>query len=123
MLTALRCHALKRRLLGVLLFALLTAQALALTHAIAHAPQAIAAFTASAGTAAAATDRDVVWGHTVGSASCHLVDHLLIGQATGFDPVVLPLSKLDEALPTCLPPAAVARLALRAYEARGPPRV
>lgn len=119
MLNALRSHVLKRRLLGVMLFALLTAQALALAHAVAHGPQWVAA---SRHAVAQTTDRDTIWGHAAGSTACHLVDQLLTGQATGLDPVPWPLSRLEAARPVCLPPATVARLALQAYEARGPPR-
>lgn len=119
MLNTLRDPALKRRLIGCLLLALMLAQGLALAHAIAHGTRL--AVTGQNATATLA-DSDAVWGHAAGSASCHLVDQMLLGNATGFDLPPLPLLPRVAAPPDCLPPAAVARLALRVYEARGPPR-
>lgn len=97
-----------------LLLALLLAQSAALTHAIAHAQ--------SDADSTVATEADDSWGHQAGTPSCQLVDHLLIGQLSGCDPAAIPWS-----WPTATPVAApnlplVCGVALRAYEARGPPR-
>jgi hypothetical protein len=107
------CHAL-RRLIGVALLSLLVGQGVVLTHAIEHA-RAQAAVAGSA-------EPDHAWGHQAGTSACHLVDHLLTGQAPGGEPATAP----------CLPAAALRLvapapslspgLASRAYEARGPPR-
>ena len=103
----------------MVLLALLLAQWTALAHAIAHGPQLAGARQA---VTASASDRDAVWGHASNSAPCRLLDHLLIGQATGSDPVALPPIPPAITPPACLPPVAVPRLAARVYEARGPPR-
>ena len=105
-----------RRLSGVMLLALLLAQAVALSHGIRHSPLGLKPHVSSV------VEPSEHWGHEHGTPECRLVDQLLSGQAPGPDPVALP----------CRPPAAApARLsalsdnpsrALRAYEARGPPR-
>jgi hypothetical protein len=127
-----RASSATRRLVGVVLLALLVAQWTALAHAIGHA-QAIGPAAAAAPAAAHGdqhgdehadghTDGHGAWGHAAGAPSCLLLDHLLHGQATGSEPAPLP----------CLPPPAQ-RLAApapsmapgpawRAFEARGPPR-
>ncbi len=103
-----------RRLVGVAVLALLLGQWTVLAHTIVHA-QASAAGTAS-------VETDYVWGHDAGSSTCHLIDHLLLGQAPGG----------DRASVACLAPPAL-RVAApapsanpvpgsRSYEARGPPR-
>lgn len=105
-----------RRLSGVLLLGLLLAQATALSHGIGHSPLSVQA------NVTGAVEPSARWGHDHGAPECRLVDQLLSGQAPGPDPVALP----------CRPPAAAPVLlstlsanpspALRAYEARGPPR-
>lgn len=103
-----------RRLVGVALLALLLGQWTLLAHSIVHAR--------APSTAAASPEADHAWGHHAGTSACHLVDHLLTGQAPGGEPTTV----------SCLPPAAM-RVAApapsigpgpasRAYEARGPPR-
>ena len=103
-----------RRLIGVALLALLLGQWMALAHSIVHAPTSAAV--------AVSADTDDHWDHDAGTAACHLVDHLLAGQAPGGESASVP----------CVPPAAM-RVAARApsigpacaspaYEARGPPR-
>ena len=103
-----------RRLVGVALLALLLAQWTALTHAIAHVPLGAGAMVAA--------QADTAWGHQAGAPACALVDHLLFGQLSGGDCAAIPWF-----LPTASPAAAprlpiVCGVALRAYEARGPPR-
>ena len=103
-----------RRLIGAALLALLLGQWAVLAHSIAHARTPAGA--------AVSANTDDAWSHHAGTPACHLVDHLLVGQAAGAEPVSIP----------CLPPAArqVAAPApsigpgpaSRAYEARGPPR-
>lgn len=107
-----------RRLVGVALLALMLGQWALLAHTIAHAPGSVAA--AVAVVSDTGTDDD--WDHQAGTAQCHLLDHLLAGQAPG----------ADSATPAC-PPPTTTRLAapapanepgaaLPVYEARGPPR-
>lgn len=103
-----------RRLVGVALLALLLGQWTVLAHSIAHALAPAAA--------EVSVESDHTWGHHAGSPACHLVDHLLTGQAPGG----------DAASATGLPPAAMQVAApaasvgpgplSQAYEARGPPR-
>jgi hypothetical protein len=103
-----------QRLAAAVVLALLFAQGAALTHAVAHAR--------TQGLAAEAVAAQDVWGHDAGSSACHLLDHLLSGQAPGAQTAAL----------DCPPPAPAQRAevlksfdtgpALRAYEARGPPR-
>ena len=103
-----------RRLVGVALLALLLGQWTVLAHSIAHA-RARAAVAVSA-------DTDHAWGHHAGTPACHLVDHLLAGQAPGGEPAS------DTRLPPAALPVATAAPSIgpgpvwRAYEARGPPR-
>ncbi len=113
MSTPRHCNA-TRRLVGVMLLTLLLAQWTALAHAIAHAQPGAAS--------AVAADAASPWSHQAGTASCHLVDQLLIGQLAGGEPA--PIASLA---PATAPVAARSRPtacgpALRAYEARGPPR-
>ena len=103
-----------RRVIGVALLALLLAQWTVLAHSIAHAW--------SPAVVDVAADADHAWGHHAGTSACHLVDHLLAGQAPGGETASVP----------GLPPAALRLVApapsigpgpvSRAYEARGPPR-
>lgn len=103
-----------RRLVGLALLALLLAQWTALAHAIAHAPlHAGAAVAANAGAA---------WGHHAGTPACHLVDHLLIGQAAGDEPAPVPCLRHASTLVVASDLSIGPGLALRAYQARGPPR-
>ena len=107
-----------RRLSGVkvfaLLLALLLAQSAALTHAIAHARLDA--------DSALAAQSDSAWAHQAGTASCQLVDQLLIGSLTGGDPVSIHLF-WPAATQVPAPPLSVAcGVTLRAYQARGPPR-
>lgn len=103
-----------RRLIGAVLLALLVGQWTALAHSIGHAHLPAQA--------ALAVDDHDAWGHPVGSPSCQLVDHLLVGQAAGGDPA--PVLRLPPA--AALPAAPAASIApgpaARAFEARGPPR-
>jgi len=96
------------------LLALLLGQWTVLAHSIAHART-------PAGATAAADTVDG-WGHNAGTRACHLVDHLLAGQAPGSEPTALPC------LPRAATKVAVAAASIgsgpiaQAYEARGPPR-
>lgn len=117
-----RRHAsnLTRRLVGVALLALLLAQWTALAHAWAHGPLHISGHIS--GQPAAEAEADVTWDHDAGSSACQLVDHLLIGQAAGAASAAVPFF-LATTPPAAAPGGPIARgLALRAYEARGPPR-
>ena len=103
-----------RRLVGVALLALLLGQWTVLAHSIAHAraPAAVAV----------SVDTDHVWGHHAGTPACHLVDHLLAGQAPGGESAsvaYVPPADLRVAAPA---PSIGPGPVLRAYEARGPPR-
>ncbi len=105
-----------RRLVAAVLLAMLVGQWLTLAHGVAHARTG----SALAG-AAAPADSNEVWGHYAGTSACHLVDHLLTGQAPGSNLASMP----------GLPPAAVTMAVAaasnapgpgsRPYEARGPP--
>ena len=107
------CHA-TRRLVGVALLTLLLAQWTVLTHAIAHAQLGTGAVVAA--------QADAPWSHQAGTPSCLLVDHLLIGQLSGGDPAAIPWFWPASA-PAASPNLPIAcGFALRAYEARGPPR-
>lgn len=119
-----------RRLVGVLLLALLLAQWSALLHAVMHAPALSAgrfhdAAPPVAGAGPAAdddTDHSDQSGHEAGSSVCQLFDHLLLGQAPGSDgPPATPDPWCQEA-PRAQPRSATPRTAAAAYEARGPPR-
>ena len=111
-MTRLRQRQVLRRVVGMVLLALLAAQWTVLAHSIQHAPAAVDA----------PRDIDQALGHHAGTAACHLVDHLLTGQAPG----------AQAATAAGLPPghprlaAAAASLAcgpvFPAYEARAPPR-
>lgn len=102
-----------RRLVGVALLALLLGQWTVLAHSIAHARAPAAS--------GVSVEADHAWDHAAGTPTCHLVDHLLAGQAPPVDLAPAP----------CLPAAAPRIAALssslspgpisRAYEARGPP--
>ena len=121
-----------RRIVGVALLAMLLAQWQALAHAIAHGPWHTDAVAEGANDAAgpwghanhdghAGHDGDG-WGHPAGSPACELFDALLGAQAPGAEAATLPLLPPSQgrfALPGRLADAAPA---LRAYEARGPPR-
>ena len=121
-----------RRIVGVALLAMLLAQWQALAHAIAHGPWHTDAVAVAANEAAghwdhgnhdghAGHDADG-WGHPAGSPACEVFDALLGAQAPGAEAATLPLlppSQGRYALPERL---ADAGPALRAYEARGPPR-
>lgn len=107
---------LTRRLVGVALLALLLAQWAALAHAWAHGPLHMS------GQPAVEADADVTWDHDAGSPACQLVDQLLNAQAAGAAPAAVPFF-LATTPPAAAPGGPIARgLALRAYEARGPPR-
>ena len=97
-----------------MLLTLLLAQWAALRHAIAHAPLGAVS--------ALAAQSDAPWGHDADTPSCLLVDHLLIGQLSGGDPAAIPWFWPASA-PAASPNLPIAcGFALRAYEARGPPR-
>jgi hypothetical protein len=105
-----------RRLSGVLLLGLLLAQATALSHGISHSPVRLQEHHSSA------VEPSDHWGHENGTPECRLVDQLMGGQAPGPDPVAVPRQP-PAALPVLLGMLSVnPSPALRAYEARGPPR-
>lgn len=120
---SLRHHHLLRRLIGVVLLALLMAQGTSLVHAIAHAPGQ----SATAGIAAATADSDATatashWGHPAGAPQCQVFEGLLLGQAPCSLPPTLPEPDLQQhALAEPVPLAAPLRTA-RSYQARAPPR-
>ena len=106
-----------RRIIGVALLALLLGQWAALAHSVQHAREP----TGPAVPAYVATDDSDVWGHQVGTSACHLMGHLLTGQAPGVANVAVPCSPLA-AVPAMAPTAPPYQgAASRAYEARGPP--
>ncbi len=96
------------------MLALLLGQWTVLAHSVAHAQ--------TAETAAVSADSDQTWGHQADTTACHLVDHLLTGQAAGAEPASLafvPHSATEVAVAaSSIDPSP----ALRAYRARGPPR-
>lgn len=103
-----------RRLVGVMVLALLLAQWVALTHAVAHAQLDA--------DSALAAESDNAWGHQAATPSCQLVDQLLIGQLSVGDPAAIPWFWAT-ATPVASPILSIDRgVTLRAYEARGPPR-
>ena len=100
----------------MLLLGLLLAQATALSHGIGHSPLRLQAHLGSA------VEPSEHWGHEHGTPECRLVDQLLSGQAPGPEPVAL-TRRPRAAAPVLLSTlSANPSLALRAYEARGPPR-
>ena len=103
-----------RRWIGVAVLALLMAQWTALGHALSHAPGRTAAL--------AQADDPHGWHHGAGASACQLVDHLLVGQATGGEPPALALAPRGAHVAPVAPTPAAAQRALTAYEARGPPR-
>lgn len=123
-----RSHA-TRRIVGVALLALLLAQWQALAHAIAHGPwHAHAAVLAGAdnvvhpGHADHADHAEDGWGHPAGSPACELFDALLGAQAPGAEPAPAPDVPLSQWFFASPAQSADTGPALRAYEARGPPR-
>ena len=105
-----------RRLSAVLLLGLLLAQATALSHGVGHSPLRLQTHLSSG------VEPSEHWGHEHGTPECRLVDQLLSGQAPGPDPVALP-RRPPAAAPVLLSTlSANPSPALRAYEARGPPR-
>ena len=101
------------RLVGAALLALLLAQWAALTHAIAHAPLGAAGVVA--------IEDEGRWDHDAETPACALIDHLLLGELTGGEaPAIsaLPPDAMPAAAPKC---RLVGGVALRAYQARGPP--
>jgi hypothetical protein len=121
-----------RRIVGVALLALLLAQWQALAHAIAHGPWHAHAAAVSVADAIghgghanhdghAGHDADG-WGHPAGSLACELFDALHGAQAPGAGAATLPPLPLSQG--HFVSPARLADSgpALRAYEARGPPR-
>ncbi len=103
-----------RGLLGVAVLVLLLAQWTALVHAIVHAPTGVHT--------TASRDVDAAWGHTADSASCHLLDHLLTGQAPGPAEAKAPFACPVEAAPASRLTAIHRHQVLRPYEALGPPQ-
>ncbi len=103
-----------RRLIGVVLLALLLGQWTVLAHSIAHAraPAAIAL----------SDESDDAWGHHAGTPACHLIDHLLAGQAPGVEAASVPGLPPTDSRVAALAPSIGPGAASRAYEARGPPR-
>lgn len=106
-----------RRLIGVSLLALLLGQWAVLAHSIGHGHRPAVA-------AVAVDDHKQEhdsWGHHAGTPTCQLVDHLLVGQATGGEPA--PALWLPPAASQLAAPASSISPgpASRAYEARGPP--
>ncbi|MEO5733544.1 MAG: hypothetical protein ABIN96_09580 [Rubrivivax sp.] len=138
----LRHHPLLRRLISVVLLALLLAQGTSLVHAIAHAPGSLVpqavewlagsgetSTSTSASTSAsadfqtsAASSRLSHWGHPAGAPQCQVFEALLLGQAPC---MALPtLATLDLRQRPAAEPlsVAVALRTPRSYEARAPPR-
>lgn len=112
-----------RRLIGVMLLALLCAQWVALSHAIGHVDWPASA--ARLATAAATDDHahdNRAWGHDAGTAACELLDHLLAGQAAGVMPAPLILLRPAAAMLAAPAPSITPGPVWRAFEARGPPR-
>jgi hypothetical protein len=103
-----------RRLIGVALLALLVGQWTALAHSIGHAHLPARA--------TLSVDDHDAWGHEAGAPSCQLVDHLLVGQATGGDPAPLLWLPPAATLLAAPAPSIAPGPASRAFEARGPPR-
>lgn len=104
-----------RRLIGVALLAWVMGQWTVLSHSIAHA-QPVPGVESSA-------DSNHVWGHAAGTSACHIVDHLLAGQAPAGDPPTppcRPIAAMRMAVPPV--PSIGPGPASRAYQARGPPR-
>jgi hypothetical protein len=101
-------------LIGVALLALLLAQWLAVSHAIAHAPR-------SAGEVVA-EDADSHWGHDAGTPTCTLIEHLLAGESAAGDPPGMACLPPDATLHTAPRCPLVCGATRQAYEARGPPR-
>lgn len=98
------------------LLALVLGQWSVLAHAVWHAPGA-----AGAASVVADADGDHLWGHQAGTHGCHLVDHLLVGQATGAEPPAVFATAA-----AAVPAQAVAAVPMPgastwAYAARGPP--
>jgi len=108
-----RAHA-TRRIVGLALLALLLAQWSALVHVIAHGP-------GHRSDVVAAADQDE-WGHPAGSPACQLFDHLLAGQAPGFDSAPAPVVPTVTAPAARPAPWAESGPEHRAYQARAPPR-
>lgn len=112
-----------RRLIDVVVLALLCAQWAALSHAIDHADRpAMAAGLASAANVDDHNHGDEAWGHDAGTPTCELLDHLLAGHAGGGKPPQLFLLGRTATLPAAPAPSITPGPASRAYEARGPPR-
>ena len=105
-----------RRFIGVALLALLLllGQWMVIAHSIAHAR--------TPASAAVSADTHHAWDHRADTPACHLVDHLLAGQAPGAElasVAFVPPSAVEVAVPaSSIGPVP----ALRAYQARGPPR-
>jgi len=110
----LRCPQTTRRVVGVVLLALMLVQWAALVHAVNHAP--------ALGGALVVADADPHWGHDSGTPTCHLLDHLLLGQAIGSTGVQVPHLEFSAAAPGSADHSVTSRPAAHAYEARGPPR-
>ena len=111
-----RIHlSLARRIVGAVVLTLLLSQWSSLAHSIQHI--------ALATSVTASTDAGDTWGHQAGAPACHLIDHLLTGQAPG---VHTPPVPCIDFVPVQVAASVVSLghgLVLRAYEARGPPPV
>lgn len=104
-----------RRFIGVALLAWLMGQWTVLAHAIEHA-QGVPGVESPA-------EGDAAWGHAAGAAACHIVDHLLTGQAPAAEPPTPPCGPIaDRRLAVPAPASRLPDAAPSAYEARGPPR-
>lgn len=101
------------RLIGVALLALLLGQWTVLAHSIAHARMPA--------DAAASADADDAFGHDAGTPACHLIDHLLLGQAAGGERASVASLTLTATRVTAPAPLIGPGPASQAYEARGPP--
>lgn len=124
----LRHHPLLRRLIGVMLLALLLAQGTALVHAVAHASGGATTALAGVGdrsgqgTPRNATAPSGHWGHPAGAPQCQFFEGLLLGQAPGTALPPLALPDLRQP-PTAAPrPVRIAQRAPHGYQARAPPR-
>lgn len=123
-MTLLRHRQALRRVVGVVLLALLLGQLTVLVHSTDHARVRLAAedSAALAAVAPAEAHSDSAWGHAAGTPACQLIDHLLFGQAPGALPAALvfapPADRGLAAPEASIGPGPVGQ----AYQARGPPR-
>ncbi|MBK7616501.1 MAG: hypothetical protein KA375_01530 [Vitreoscilla sp.] len=114
-MSLLRHFQVTRRVVGVVMLALLLSQWLALGHAVAHSQSSVAS-------QALADDDSDSWGHAAGAATCHLLGHLLTGQAPGHELPVTPPADCVAVQAEALGATQCFGTAPHAFEARGPPQ-